>query len=107
MKNNHIIGFALIFICGIFYTWGDVVLKKWIESPNVKTYLVGLFLYAMGMNFLALSYRYKNIAVATAGCVIINIIMLTVLTFTYFKEPLTTKQMIGIGLSLVAVCLLE
>jgi len=70
-------------------------------------YILGGSLYIIGMNFLAFSYKYKNIAVATAGCVIVNIILLTLLSWFYYKEPLTTKQMIGISLSIVAMILLE
>jgi multidrug transporter EmrE-like cation transporter len=101
------LGFILIFICGLFYTIGDVAMKKWITSPSIKMYLLGGSLYIIGMNFLAFSYKFKNIAIATAGCVIVNIILLTILSFLYFKEPLTTKQMIGLGFSLVAMTLLE
>lgn len=101
------IGFLLVFICGLFYTVGDVAMKKWIDHPSWKMYILGGSLYIIGMNFLAFSYRYKNIAVATAGCVIVNIILLTILSWVYFKEPLTTKQLIGVTLSLIAMLLLE
>lgn len=104
MKN---IGFILVVICGLFYTVGDVAMKKWIEHPSVGMYILGGSLYIIGMNFLAFSYKYKNIAVATAMCVIVNIVLLTLLSWFYFKEPLTIKQMVGIGCSIVAIFLLE
>lgn len=101
------LGFILVFICGLFYTIGDIAMKKWITHPCFKWYLIGASLYIIGMNFLALSYKYKNIAIATAGCVIVNIILLSLISWLYFKEPLTTKQLIGISLSLIAMILLE
>ena len=101
------LGFILIVICGIFYTIGDVAMKKWITHPTIGMYLTGGLLYVIGMNFLAFSYRYKNIAIATALCVIVNIILLTIVSWAYFKEPLTVKQLIGVAFSIAAIFLLE
>jgi multidrug transporter EmrE-like cation transporter len=102
-----IIGLILTIICGIFYTAGDIAMKKWITNPTIGSYVIGALLYVVGMNFLAFSYKYKNIAVATALCVIVNIILLTIVSWVYFKEPLTTKQLVGITLSMIAIFLLE
>lgn len=67
-------------LCGVVYTIGDVAMKKWITDMTLMPYLIGAAMYLVGMNFLAFSYLYRNIAVATAICVIINIVSLTVLS---------------------------
>lgn len=94
-------------LCGITYTIGDVAMKKWISHPSFWPYFLGALMYFIGMNFLAFSYLYRNIAIATAICVIINIVSLTILSWILFKEPLTTRQFIGIAVSVIAVLLLE
>lgn len=96
----------LTLICGVLYTLGDLFMKKWALKPSWSMYLLGALMYVIGMNFLAFSYRFKNIAVATALAVIFNIIALTVISITYFKEPLTIKQMFGLILSISAIFLL-
>jgi multidrug transporter EmrE-like cation transporter len=105
--TGKILGIVLITICGLFYTAGDVAMKKWIDHPSIAPYLIGAALYIIGMNFLAFSYKYRNIAVATALCVIVNILTLTVVSWFLFKEPLSIKQMTGIALSIGAVIFLE
>lgn len=59
------------------------------------------------MVFLSLSYRYKNIAVASTMLVIFNIITLAIVSWLYFKEALTPMQLIGIGLGIASVIFLE
>ena len=99
--------FLLMTACGVVYTFGDIVMKKWVTNPSFSLYLIGTLLYMTGMNFLAFSYKYRNIAAATSICVILNIILLTFVSWLYFKEPLTAKQLVGIVLSISAVILLE
>ena len=94
-------------LCGALYTVGDIALKKWVQHPSPWPYLLALFMYVLGMNFLAFSYLYRNIAAATSVCVIINVVLLTAVSWAYFKEPLTVRQMIGVGLGVLAVVILE
>ncbi|MEI7558347.1 MAG: hypothetical protein WCJ45_06135 [bacterium] len=61
----------------------------------------------VAMVFLSLSYRYKNIAVASTMLVIFNIITLAIVSWLYFKEALTPMQLIGIGLGIASVIFLE
>jgi len=101
------IPYVLMILCGAAYTVGDIAMKKWIMHPSLWPYLVGALMYLIGMNFLAFSYLYRNIAVATAVCVIINIVSLTIISWVFFKEPLTVRQLAGIAVSMIAVLLLE
>ena len=99
--------YVLMTLCGAAYTLGDIAMKKWVTNPSIWPYLAGAFMYLVGMNFLAFSYLYRNIAVATAVCVIINIVSLTIISWVFFKEPLTVRQLAGIAVSMIAVLLLE
>jgi multidrug transporter EmrE-like cation transporter len=70
-------------------------------------YIFGIVLYLIGANFLALSYKYKNIAVASVMFIMINVIILLFVSWLYFKEPLTILQTVGIVLGLISVVILE
>lgn len=100
-------GFILILIGGLVLTVGDLIMKKWVNSNSPTFYLLGLIVYLVGLNFLAQSYKYKNIAVASTLFVIFNVVILSVFSWFYFKESLTPLQISGIILGIISVILLE
>jgi len=61
----------------------------------------------IGLLFLAQSFKYKNIAVASTIFVIVNVITLSIVSWLYFKETLTPFQIIGIILGLSSIIFLE
>ena len=97
----------LIASCGIFLTAGDILMKAWVEGRGVKQYVIGLIMYIIGVNFLAFSYLYRNIAVATALTNIFNIVILTIISWWWFKDKLTAQEMVGLGVALIAIVILE
>lgn len=98
---------AILLAGAIVATIGDILLKKWIITKSTWRYIFGILMYLIGANFLAQSFRYKNIAVASIIYVVINIIILSVVSWLYFKETLNTLQIAGIVLGLVSVIVLE
>ena len=54
-----------------------------------------------------MSYKYKNMAVASMIYILVNILTLVVISWVAYGEKLDTKQMVGMGLALIAVFLLE
>jgi multidrug transporter EmrE-like cation transporter len=108
--KQHVIGsmgFVLILIGAIIVTVGDIVLKKWVMTNSFFLYFLGIFFYLIGASFLALSYKYKNIAVASVIFIMLNIFILSLVSWLYFKEPLSQLQIIGIILGLSSVVILE
>ena len=103
--NN--IGIILVLIGGVVLTVGDVFMKKWVGTDNYLFYVFGMLIYLVGLNFLAQSFKYKNIAVASVILVLFNVITLALFSWLYFKETLTTTQIIGIVLGLTSVVVLE
>ncbi len=101
------IPFILLFIGGSVLTIGDIVMKKWIVNNNVFLFIIGLIIYLIGLIFLAYSFKYKNIAVASTIFVIFNVITLTIVSWFYFKETLTPFQIIGIILGISSIIFLE
>jgi multidrug transporter EmrE-like cation transporter len=101
------IAFILLLIGGIVLTVGDIVMKKWVTSHSYVFYIVGLVIYLVGLNFLAQSFKYKNIAVASVIFVIFNVVTLSLVSWLYFKETLSPLQILGIAVGICSIVILE
>jgi multidrug transporter EmrE-like cation transporter len=97
----------LLFIGGIILTIGDIVMKKWVIANQTYLYMIGLLIYLIGLNFLAQSFKFKNIAVASIIFVIFNVVTLSLVSWFYFKERLNNYQIIGIIIGLISIIFLE
>lgn len=97
----------LLFIGGIILTIGDIIMKKWIQTESYSFYIWGLVIYLAGLNFLAQSFKYKNIAVASVIFVLFNVITLSIVSWLYFKEPLSLYEIVGITLGVISIVFLE
>lgn len=109
-SNQYLMNWiALIILAtgGIVLTVGDLFMKKWVVSNSAWIYFLGMIFYVIGLNFLAFSFKYKNIAVASVIFVLINIITLLIFSYFYFKEKMGTFEFVGIILGIVAIVMLE
>lgn len=104
---THYFPFVLLFIGGSILTIGDIVMKKWVMTNSTILFTIGMVIYLIGLMFLAQSFKYKNIAVASTIFIIFNIITLSFVSWLYFKETLTPFKMIGISLAIVSIIFLE
>jgi len=105
--NQKIIGITLLFIGALIDTGGDIIMKSWVESSRKVTFFIGLAVYLIGLIFLALSYRYENIAVASTIFIVFNVTTLATVSWFFFRESLTPLQVGGILLGIASVALLE
>ena len=101
------VGLLLVLIGGLILTVGDIVFKNWAINNSWLTFIFGLFIWTIGLVFLALSFKYKNIAIASLIFSLSNVISLTVISWLWYNEGLTTNQLIGIILGIIAVIFLE
>ncbi|MBP9855843.1 MAG: hypothetical protein KBC48_00835 [Candidatus Pacebacteria bacterium] len=97
----------LLTIGGLILTAGDFMMKKWVITNEWWVYATGLAIWLIGLNFLALSFKYKNIAVASVIFVLINVISLAIISWLYFGEPLSWWQIGGLTLGVLAIVILE
>ena len=88
-------------------TLGDIFMKKWVNTNSAIFYFVGLIVYLIGLNFLAQSFKFKNIAVASTIFVIFNVVTLSIVSWLYFKETLSTLQIIGMIIGIIAIVVME
>jgi multidrug transporter EmrE-like cation transporter len=104
---NNLLGLSLLLAGGIFYTAGDILIKKWTLSNSSFHYILGIFIYAIGINCLAHSFKYKNMVLASLTIIIFNIITLIIFNNFYFNEKVSTNEFFGIVLAIISICLIE
>jgi len=97
----------LLALGGIVLTAGDIVMKKWIVTSSAPTFFIGLAIWMIGLLFLAQSFKYKNIAIASTIFVIFNVVTLSLVSWFYFKEKLTPIEFFGIFLGILSIIILE
>lgn len=97
----------LLFLGGCVLTVGDIAMDYWTKHNRASFYIGGMLIYVAGLAFLAQSFKYKDIAVASIILVIFNVIVLSIVGWLYFKESLSFGEIAGIFLGLIAVIILE
>ncbi|MFH0869826.1 MAG: SMR family transporter [archaeon] len=106
-NNPMDIAIILLLAGGLILTAGDIAMKKWVSTNSYIFYLIGMAIYLVGLNFLAQSFKSKNIAVASVIFVIVNVATLSIVSWLYFKETLSALQILGIMLGITAIVVLE
>lgn len=101
------IAIILLLIGGLILTVGDIFMKKWVNTNAYLFYFIGLATYLIGLNFLAQSFKFKNIAVASVIFVIFNVVTLSIVSWLYFKETLSPLQITGMIIGIIAIIVLE
>lgn len=104
---NPAIVIAMIVVGGILLTVGDVVLNNWIQAHGWKYFFIGEAFYIIATVILALSFKYKNVAVATLMGIMINIVTLVAFNYFFLHYKMSFLQMAGAGLGVVAFIMLE
>ncbi len=104
---TKLIPFALLLCGGIVLTSGDIVMKQWVATDKKPFFFIGLAVYLVGLVFLSLSFKYKNIAIASVLLVIFNVSTLLLVSWLFYHETLSTWQVVGLLLGLAAVVILE
>lgn len=99
--------YFLLFLGGGIITAGDILIKKWIEGGGHIPLAWGVLCYMLGIIPLIWSYFYKNIAIASLLYIFFNILLLTLVSWLWFHEPLSPLQIAGMLLGLIAIVLLE
>lgn len=94
-------------VSGILFTLGDVFLKYWSNKSPSYYLVIGFLFYILAGTVLAFSFKRKEMAVAVAVLICFNLIAVSVLGFTIFKETLGLKEIIGMSLAITAVIVLS
>jgi multidrug transporter EmrE-like cation transporter len=103
----NLVPILLILGGGVVLTAGDIMMKQWVEMGKTSFYAAGLALYFVGLIFLAQSFRYQNIAVASIALVVGNVVMLALFSWLYYHQGLSVLQLFGIVVGIIAFITLE
>jgi len=96
-----------IAIAGVIITGGDLIFRYYWQHPSWWIYGVGMLTYIIGLNFLVQSYKYQNIAIASAALIVINLVTLFLITTLVFGEKISLLKIVGMVFAMIAVILLE
>lgn len=97
----------LIFLAVAFEAAADIFFKKWSMESRTALMVIGMVLYAIGTFIWAYSLKYEFLSKAISVFTIVNLIVIILVGVFFFKEELTTLNIIGIALGVVSVGLLS
>lgn len=81
----------ILAIGGVILTVGDLFMKEWVLKNNWLIFSAGLLVYLIGEVFLAFSFKWENIAVASVIFVLFNVVTLSLVIFILKKRYLLLK----------------
>lgn len=105
--GHNIVPFLIILMGSLLLTVGDIVAKMWVTSNRPLHFAITLALYLVALVFLILSFRFKNIAVASMLLIGLNVLTLAIWSWLVYGEPLNRIEIAGLALGFAAMCLLE
>lgn len=91
----------------LFLTVGDLIAKSWVTHSKPVYFALTLGFYLIGLVCLILSFRYKNIAIASMMLIILNVVILALWSWFIYGETLTYTEIIGLALAMIALFCLE
>lgn len=100
-----------LIVVGIGLVAGDLLMKNWSISGasfrdlSVLFYILGVVAYGASFTLYAYQLRTMNFGIATIVPILINIVVVALISFFYYKEALSFSQSIGIFLAVAAVIL--
>ncbi len=97
----------LLFLGAVIDTVGDLLMKQWVETNSKAFYGAGMACYIVGLSCLAYSFTQKNIVVASAIFVVLNLVLLTFASWIFYGEIINKKEFIGIALGISAILFLD
>jgi multidrug transporter EmrE-like cation transporter len=105
--SNNTFAFLILVVGGVTLTIGDIIFKYWLGHSRTSLYVIGFLLYAIALVLLIESYKFDNIAVASSILDVSNVVILAVVSWAVFEEPLSLVQMLGVLASMIGLFLLQ
>lgn len=96
-----------VFVSAIIYTIGDIYLKIWVTTTSLKFYWIGCIIYIIGTQITLQTMKYRPIQIVGILGVLLNTIFFTLYSYYAYDEQLKMTQLIGIGLSIIAMIIME
>jgi len=97
----------LIAVAAACEVTGDLLLKYWAETNDIKLMAGGLATYLVSLVFFAFALKRGQLAVIVAFWVAIALVLMAVLGWLLFGEKLSPRNAAGIAMVLIALFLLR
>lgn len=100
-----------LMLVGLGLVTGDLLMKNWIISGasfrnlSLVVYLSALVVYSGSLTVYAYQLRTINFGIATIVPILVNIVIVALISFLYYKEALSVYQGIGLLLAVGAIVL--
>lgn len=100
-----------LIVVGMGLVLGDLLMKNWslsgasFKDLAVLYYILGVAAYGASFTLYAYQLKTVNFGIATIVPILINIVVVALISFFYYKEALSIYQGIGIFLAIVAIIL--
>lgn len=96
-----------LIIGGLFSSVGDIFFKQWSLSDNNNEYILGFLFYNIGIYFLVTTFKERNITMSVVIYILVNIISFALINSIYFNDHLSSTQIFGVILAVIAIIILE
>lgn len=100
-----------LIIVGLGLVAGDLFMKKWsisgesFKDLSIIFYILGVVIYGVSLTLYAYQLRTVNFGIATIVPILINLVVIALISFFYYKEVLSIYEVTGIFLAIIAVIL--
>lgn len=83
-------------------------MNAWVNTGDSwKLYTIGIFFYFIALNFLARSYKFENIAIASVIMEIFNLATYLAISYWKFGETISRLEILGIIFGIAAIACFE
>jgi len=84
-----------------------ISIKFWHLKGNLGYLLAGMAGFAISAIFMGLSLKYEGVAIVNIIWMAVSTILVTLVGYYYFKEPIALHQLVGIAIVLIGLITVE
>jgi len=100
-------GIFYVLLTATFGIIGNVFAKEWANKPNKTLYVLAVCAYIAGSLIFPLSLKYGSLTLLNTLAALIPLITTVAIGLWWYKESLSSLNVIGIGLGIIATILLS
>lgn len=98
---------VLIVVVAFLEVAGDILFKEWVIHNNKLQLFLGVIIFTIATIIWAFSLKYGTLSKSMVIFAVITLIVGVLVGVLFYKESLTTTNIIGIVLGLASIVLLE
>jgi len=99
--------FLYIATLAVFDLAAIILIKFWHLKGNIAYLLGGILSFAVTAFVMGLSLKYEGVAIVNILWVALSTILVTIVGYYFFKEPIALRQFIGIAIIIVGLIIVE